>query len=109
MAVKKAKEAEIKAEAAEEPVVEPVPAKEEAAPKKAAFFMYMGPTILGVIQNASIYTEKDQALEAAIAKFPRIKALLIPDDRIAEDRINVTKPGTRLYAEYHRLVNELKK
>jgi len=112
MAVKKAREAEIKAEEIVETVElpeEPAPAKEEAAPKKAAFFMYLGPTILGVIQNASIYTEKDQALEAAIAKFPRIKALLIPDDRIAEDRINVTKPGTRLYAEYHRLVNELKK
>jgi hypothetical protein len=90
---------------------EKVPEKKKEAPKaKASFFMYLGPTILGVIQNASIYTADEVGkLDAAIEKYPRIKALLISDKTIAEDRINVTKPGTRLYAEYHRLVNELKK
>ena len=105
----KAKEAEVPTEVIDKVAEEPAPAKKEAAPKKAAFFMYLGPTIVGVIQHASIYSGEDKALDAAIEKFPRIKALLIPDNRIAEDRINVTKPGTRLYAEYHRLVNELKK
>ena len=89
---------------------EKVPEKKEAAKDTASFFMYLGPTILGVIQNASIYTADEVGkLDAAIEKYPRIKALLISDKRIAEDRINVNKPGTRLYVEYHRLVNELKK
>ena len=88
-----------------------VPKKKEA-PKEASFFMYLGPTIQGVIQNASIYASREEAeklLADAIEKFPRIKTLLISGETIAEDRINVTQPGTRLYAEYHRLVNELKK
>lgn len=109
MAVK----AEKAAKAAEpEKATEPakVPEKKEAPKNEASFFVYLGPTILGVIQNASIYTAAEVGkLDAAIEKYPRIKALLISDKTIAEDRINVTKPGTRLYAEYHRLVNELKK
>ena len=88
-----------------------VPEKKEAK-KAAPFFVYLGPTIQGVIQNASIYASREEAekiLADAIEKFPRIRTLLISGETIAEDRINVTKPGTRLYAEYHRLVNELKK
>ena len=89
---------------------EKVPEKKEAPKEKASFFMYLGPTILGVIQNASIYAADElYKLDSAIEKYPRIKALLISDKTIAEDRINVNKPGTRLYVEYNRLVNELKK
>ena len=90
---------------------EKVTEKKEATKNAASFFMYLGPTILGVIQNASIYpaAEADKVLAPAVEKYPRIKALLISDKTIAEDRINVNKPGTRLYVEYHRLVNELKK
>ena len=92
---------------------EKTPAKKEAPKEEASFFMYLGPTILGVIQSASIYTGTRKGVEKllsdAIEKYPRIKALLVSDKTIAEDRINVNKPGTRLYAEYHRLVNELKK
>lgn len=97
-----------KAEKATEPVK--VPEKKKEAKKSASFFMYLGPTIQGVIQSASIFASADdKQLATAIEKFPRVKALLISGETIAEDRINVTKPGTRLYAEYHRLVNELKK
>ncbi len=92
---------------------EKTPAKKEAPKDEASFFMYLGPTILGVIQSASIYTGTRKGVEKllsdTIEKYPRIKALLVSDKTIAEDRFNVNKPGTRLYAEYHRLVNELKK
>ena len=110
--------ARVKAKAAEEETVEVVetPAEEpvkEAAPKQASFFMYLGPSILGVIQKASIYSgtreDVEKLLAPAIAKFPRIRALLISGETISVDRVNVTKPGTRLYAEYHRLVNEVRK
>ena len=112
MAVKAEKA--VKATEPEEAVVEKKTETKKEAPKKAAsFFMYLGPTIQGVIQSASIYAgtkaEVEKKLANAIEKAPRIRNLLISGETIAEDRINVTKPGTRLYAEYHRLVNELKK
>ena len=104
----------VKAEKAEKAIEpEKVPEKKEAPKKEASFFMYLGPTIQGVIQNASIFTgtrkEVEKLLAEQIGKYPRIKTLLISGETIAEDRINVIKPGTRLYVEYHRLVNELKK
>ena len=112
MAVKAEKA--VKATEPEEAVVEKKDTPKKEAPKKeASFFMYLGPTIQGVIQNASIYAgtkaEVEKKLANAIEKAPRIRNLLISGKTIAEDRINVTKPGTRLYADYHRLVNELKK
>lgn len=112
MAVKAEKA--VKATAPEETAVEKKAEPKKEAPKKeASFFMYLGPTILGVIQTASIFpgtkAEVEKKLSAAIERFPRIRNLLISGETIAVDRINVTKPGSRLYAEYHRLVNELKK
>ena len=112
MAVKAEKA--VKATEPEEAVVEKKDTPKKEAPKKeASFFMYLGPTIQGVIQNASIFTGTRKKVEKLLAdqigKYPRIKTLLISGETIAEDRINVIKPGTRLYVEYHRLVNELKK
>lgn len=99
-------------EAVTEPIEEPAPKKEEAQ-KQASFFVYLGPTITGLIQNASIWegTREDveQRLADAIGKYPRIKVLLIPAERIVQDRDAVTRPGSRLNAEYRHLVRELKK
>jgi len=116
MAVLKDKKGEkVKEEVLEEPKTEPVessnePAKEEAA--KPSFFVYLGPSIRGQIQYGALYegSRKDveKLLEQQIKKYPRIKALLVSDLTIVEDRINVRKPGTRLNVEYKRLVSELK-
>ena len=109
MAVKaeKAEKAEKAVKAAEPEKVTP---KKEAAKKAASFFMYLGPSITGVIQKGTIYPadEVEKLTAAAIERFPRIKALIVSDETIVEDRINVTKPGTRLYNEYKKLVAELK-
>ena len=82
-------------------------------PKKSGYYVYLGPTINGMIQNAMIIqgTREDAEKKIAnvIAKYPRAKTLLIPDETIAQDREDVNKPGTRLYTEYRRLVRELKK
>ena len=96
------------------PVSEPAAETQiEEATEEAPFYIYLGPTIQGVIQNATIYTgtreEVLKKLERPIAKYPRIKVLLVSGNRVVEDRDNVNRPGTRLYAEYHRLVYELKK
>ena len=86
---------------------------EKEPEKKDSFFVYIGPNILGVIQTASIYggsrAEVLQKLSYAIEKYPRIKALLVDGEVLAESQKEVTKPGTRLHAEYGRLVAELKK
>ena len=115
--VKKKATAVVPEESVEETAPKAEPKKaEKAAVKdadKASFYMYLGPGIVGKIQHASIWPgdfEKVCAdLADVIGKYPRVKALLISDKALVEDRINVTKPGTRLYAEYHRLANELKK
>lgn len=85
----------------------------KAADEEAPFFIYLGPTIQGVIQNATIYKgtrrEVEKYLEREIKKYPRIRVLIISGNRVVEDRDNVTRPGTRLYTEYQRLARELKK
>lgn len=98
----------VKAE--KQPVKAEEPKKKEA--KKDSFFLYLGPNISGVIQKGSIFPgpreEVEKLLAPAIARYPRIKALLVSDETLVADRIEVTKPGTRLNAEFNRLVDELK-
>lgn len=102
---------EVKTEEAWEDQVEtPIePVKKEAA--KPSFFVYLGPSIRGQIQYGSIYNgsreDVEKQLSRQIEKYPRIRKLLVSDLTIVEDRVNVTKPGTRLYVEYKRLVSEL--
>lgn len=112
--VKKATETEPAEEVQAEEVVKTEPAKKEAPKKKAAsFFMYLGPTIQGVIQTATVFpgTRKDveKQLAAQIEKFPRIRALTVSGETVAEDRIQVTTPGTRLNAEFRKLAAEARK
>ena len=98
----------VKAE--KQPVKAEEPKKKET--KKDSFFVYLGPNISGVIQKGSIFPgpreEVEKLLAPAIDKYPRIKSLLASDETLVEDRIEVTKPGTRLNAEFKRLVAELK-
>ena len=90
-------------------ITEETPIKKEPE-KKDSFFVYLGPNIPGVIQTASIYCgTREEVLEYATDRYPRIKALLISGENLAAEQKNVTKPGTRLYAEYGRLVSELRK
>jgi len=93
--------------AAEEP-------KKKAAPEKKedGFFIYLGPNIRGVIQNASIYPGSREEVEAflagAIEKYPRIKNLLISGETVAEQRSQVTTPGNYLYETYRKVVADVK-
>jgi len=86
------------------------PVKEEAA--KPSFFVYLGPSIRGFVQYGAIFqgtrADAEKKLALQIEKYPRIKKLLVSDLTIVEDRVNITKPGTRLYAEYQKFVAELK-
>lgn len=94
--------------------------KKEAKEKKAAaalkkdagFFVYLGPSIRGVIQTATIFegsrVEVEEFLAGPIERYPRIKRLLISGDTLAEDRIKVKTPGNGLYVAYTKLEAELK-
>lgn len=87
--------------------------EKKAAPKKeTGFFVYLGPSIRGVIQTATIYegtrAEVEEFLAGPIERYPRIKRLLSPGETIAEDRIKVKTPGNGLYVAYMKLADELK-
>lgn len=70
-----------------------VKAKGKAGAKSAGFCMYIGPSIVGTIQQARIlYGDKQDALaqiSAAVEKYPLIATLVIPGDQVSEARIKV--------------------
>ena len=93
-------------------VKKPVIKEKKAAPEKEkGFFVYLGPSIRGVIQTATIYTgtraEVEEFLAGPIERYPRIKRLLVPGETLPEDRTKVRTPGNGLYAAYVKLVSEL--
>ena len=76
------------------------------------YYVYIGPSLRGVIQKGAIYTgtraEVEEFLADAITRFPRIRKLLVSGETLAVDRIEVQTPGTRLYNEYRKLAAGLK-
>ncbi|MBR3239152.1 MAG: hypothetical protein IKF99_12010 [Oscillospiraceae bacterium] len=74
-------------------------------------YVYIGPSIKGVIQKGTIYPGSRQeviaTLDRAIQKYPRIRNLIVSGETLAADRISVKTPGTRLSTEYKKLVAEL--
>lgn len=87
--------------------------EKKAAPAKApGFFVYLGPSIRGVIQTATIYTgtrdEVEEFLAGPIERYPLIKRLLVSGETLAEDRIKAKTPGNGLYVAYMKIVDELK-
>lgn len=77
------------------------------------YCVYLGPTIKGVIQNANIYAGTveeacEQQLQMQLAKFPRIKNLIVPAESFPVDRVKVKTPGNYLYEQYRLFVKELR-
>lgn len=85
--------------------------KAEAPKHEPGFFVYLGPSIRGVIQTATIFTgtreEVEEFLAGPIERYPRIKRLLVSGETLPEDRVKVKTPGNGLYAAYVKLVSEL--
>lgn len=91
------------------PQNKPAPDKKSAEEKPGGFLVYIGPSILGVIQSGTIFAGDNNATaEAAVQKFPLVKALLVPGDRLAVDRIKVKTPGNSLYENYRKLAASAK-
>lgn len=87
----------------------PAPTKKTADEDHGGFFVYIGPSILGVIQSGAIFTDCNAAaIKAAITKYPLVKKLLIPGRRLAVDRVKTKTPGNSLYENYRELAAQVK-
>ena len=90
--------------------------KKPAAPKKVAdtggFCVYLGPTMMGVIQRGTIYRggrkEVLDSLAPVIEQHPLIASLVVSDETLPADRIKVKTPGNLLYVTYHKLAQGMK-
>lgn len=84
--------------------------KDRAGAVGADFCVYIGPTILGVIQSGTVYQgSREQVLARAemaeaLAKYPLIAGLLVEGSRLPEARLKVRAPGNLLYINYQKLV-----
>lgn len=70
-------------------------------------YVYVGPSIRGVIQNGSIYRGSRESvaefLGPAIEKFPMIKRLVVRDTEIAEAREKINHGNNSLSIAYREL------
>lgn len=87
----------------------PVQEKKKPAQEETGFCVYLGPTILGVIQSGTVYPGSVKAvrerLAAVIEKYPLIARLLAPGETLAQDRKKVKTPGNALYSYYTKLIS----
>lgn len=78
----------------------------------SGFYIYLGPTIRGLIQANEIYRgNREYALtkaQPAIQKYPLIKTLIIPGDYLPAARQKLKTSGNALHANYTRLVEQVK-
>ena len=85
--------------------------KKPAAPKKVAdtggFCVYLGPTMMGVIQRGTIYRGGRKEVLDSLA--PVIEqSLVVSYETLPADRIKVKTPGNLLYVNYHKLAKGMK-
>lgn len=86
-------------------------AKKTAKPdaKAPGFYIYVGPTIAGVIQTGHLFrtTSKAEALNEiafALERYPLIQTLVVSGATYPDDRIKVKTPGNLLYVHYQQLL-----
>lgn len=84
-----------------------VPTKNQAAEEKAAFYVYIGPSIRGLISKNAVYSGDElKSLDKAIKKHPDIKHLLIPGEQLGKARIAIRDANSYLAMIYNRLANK---
>lgn len=76
-------------------------------------FVYVGPTIRGVITNGGIYTgtaqEISKRFEKSIEKYPQIKRLIIADTNVARAREMLAKGEGVISVAYKNLTQSINK
>lgn len=81
--------------------------------KGAGFCVYIGPTIVGLAQNGTIYPgTKQQAkmspeLALLMEKYPLAADLLVDGEELAEARAKVREPGNLFNNKYKQLCRML--
>ncbi len=86
--------------------------KAKAGGPPSGFYIYLGPTIKGLIQANTIYRgDRAHALEAvqpAIQRYPLIKTLIVAGDYLPEARLKVRSPGNAIHANYVKLAGQVR-
>lgn len=82
----------------------PRTAKAEAA----GVYVYLGPSIRGVVQHGTIYRGKRaeviQSLAPAVEKYPKIARLIVADFEISAAKEKIKSGGNALSAAYKALL-----
>lgn len=78
----------------------------------SGFYIYIGPTIKGLIRNGTIYRgDRAHALaeaKEAIQKYPLIKTLIVSGDYLPVARLKIKTSGNALHANYVKLTEQVK-
>ena len=77
----------------------------------SGFYMYIGPTIRGVIQNGDIYrgtrAEAVEKAASAIEKYKLVKPLIVSGDALPVARLRLKEPGNAFYVNYRKLSKQV--
>lgn len=77
----------------------------------SGFYIYIGPTIRGVIHNSDIYrgtrAEAVEKAAGAIEKYKLVKALIVSGDALPVARLRLKEPGNAFYVNYHKLSKQV--
>ncbi len=79
------------------------------ADTSANFCMYIGPTIVGAIQNGTIYQGNKKQVMASLElafvleKYPLAADLLVDGKKLAASRQQLKQPGNLLHNKYKQL------
>ena len=79
----------------------------EKKPVNDGVFIYIGPTIFGVIQTGTIYAGKREdvlkSISDAIEKYPKIERLIVADSELASAKRQIKVGGNALSHAYKAL------
>lgn len=82
--------------------------KTEQVKTETCVFVYLGPSIRGVIQSGTIYSgtreEVENALASAIERYPKVKALVVKDTEIADAKRKIKAGGNAISMAYKSLL-----
>lgn len=81
----------------------------EEPTKSVGFCVYIGPTLVGVIQSGTIFegtrAEVLKLLTRAVSICPLIPSLVVSGEDLAEAKINTKRPGNIMYVNYHKILS----
>ncbi|MBQ8208113.1 MAG: hypothetical protein IJZ89_05210 [Clostridia bacterium] len=79
--------------------------------REDGIFVYIGPSIRGVIQNGSIFRgTKDEVLEknsAALAFCPKIERLIVSDSEIMSAKKKIKEGGNSVSIAYRAVIEKI--